>query len=192
MSTSQFETIKADVFKKLEGLNSDLTYHSAGHTKDVLRQAIRIAEEESVTDEKELFILKVAALYHDTGFLETYANHEVRSCEIFLKDAARYGFNGRDCDLVTQLIMVTKIPQQPKTLLERILCDADLDYLGRDDFEEIGDKLRREFLVFGIVSNDSEWDRLQLKFLGNHQYHTASSRRDREPVKQHNLSALVR
>lgn len=192
MSTSQFETIKADVFKKLEGLNSDLTYHSAGHTKDVLRQAIRIAQEESVTDEKELFILKVAALYHDTGFLETYANHEVRSCEIFMRDAPKYGIPARDCELITQLIMVTKIPQQPKNLLERILCDADLDYLGREDFEAIGDKLRREFLVFGIVSNDLEWDRLQLKFLGNHQYHTASSRRDREPGKQFNLSALVR
>jgi hypothetical protein len=88
--------------------------------------------------------------------------------------------------------MVTKIPQQPKNLLQRIICDADLDYLGRDDFELIGDKLRQEFLAYGVVKNDKEWDRLQLKFLASHKYHTASSQRDREPVKQMHLHSLIR
>ena len=88
--------------------------------------------------------------------------------------------------------MVTKIPQQPKNLLQRIICDADLDYLGRNDFEVIGEKLRQEFLVYGVVQTEEEWDRLQLKFLTSHKYHTASSQHMREPVKQMHLHSLIR
>jgi uncharacterized protein len=192
MSTSGFESIENAVLKKLETLSPGLTYHSREHTRDVVQQAERIAEEESVTDSRKVFILKIAALYHDTGFMETYSNHEERSCQIFLRDSIAFGLKSEEVKEVTDLIMVTKIPQQPKNLLQRIICDADLDYLGRDDFELIGDKLRQEFLAYGVVKNDKEWDRLQLKFLASHKYHTASSQRDREPVKQMHLHSLIR
>lgn len=192
MSSGLFHKIERFVLKKLEGLSPDLTYHSAGHTRDVLRQSIRIAEEESVMDERELFILKLAALYHDTGFLETYSNHEERSCDIFIRDAAEFKLNPVDCEQIKELIMVTKIPQQPKNLLESIICDADLDYLGRDDFPIIGNKLKQEFMVYGVVRNEDEWEQLQLKFLSSHHYHTPSARRDREPIKQQHLESLLK
>jgi len=192
MSTSGFEEIENAVLKKLETLSPDLTYHSREHTRDVVRQSERIAHEESITDQRKVFVLKIAALYHDTGFIETYSNHEEKSCQIFLRDSLSFGLNPSEIKEITELIMVTKIPQQPKNLLQRIICDADLDYLGRDDFEKIGEKLRQEFLVYGVVQSDEEWDRLQLKFLTSHKYHTASSQRDREPVKQMHLHSLIR
>jgi predicted metal-dependent HD superfamily phosphohydrolase len=119
----------------------------------VVRQSERIAHDESVTDQRKVFLLKIAALYHDTGFIETYSNHEERSCQIFLRDSQTFGLNPSEIKEITELIMVTKIPQQPKNLLQRIICDADLDYLGRDDFEVIGEKLRQEFFVYGVVTD---------------------------------------
>ncbi|HSB93493.1 MAG TPA: HD domain-containing protein [Flavitalea sp.] len=192
MSTIGFESIETAVLKKLETLSPGLTYHSREHTRDVVRQSARIAREESITDTRKLFILKIAALYHDTGFIDTYSNHEERSCQIFLRDSVSFGLTPAEIREITELIMVTRIPQQPKNLLQRILCDADLDYLGREDFESIGEKLRQEFLLYGVVQDDEEWDQLQLKFLTNHKYHTASSQRDREPVKQLHLHSLIR
>src|SRR6478735_947765 len=192
MSTSGFESIENAVLKKLETLSPGLTYHSREHTRDVVRQSERIAREESITDKRKVFILKIAALYHDTGFIETYSNHEERSCQIFLRDSIAFGLEPSEIKEITDLIMVTKIPQQPKNLLEQIICDADLDYLGRDDFEVIGEKLRQEFLVYGVVQTEEEWDRLQLKFLTSHKYHTASSQHMREPVKQMHLHSLIR
>ena len=192
MSTSGFESIENAVLKKLESLSPGLKYHSREHTRDVVRQSERIALEESITDKRKVFILKVAALYHDTGFIETYSNHEERSCEIFLRDSISFGMTPAEIKEVTELIMVTKIPQQPRNLMQRIICDADLDYLGRDDFELIGEKLRQEFLEYGVVRDDDEWDKLQLKFLTSHRYHTVSSQRDREPVKQMHLHSLIR
>ena len=186
-----FENVKKNVLNKLEKLNPNLTYHCTEHTLDVLEHSIRIAKEEGIKNSDDLYLLKIAALYHDTGFLETYALHEKKSCDLFLIDSEQYQLNDDQKNIVLNLIMSTRIPQKPHTPLERIICDADLDYLGRNDFFKIGETLRKEFLCFNIVNNDVEWNKLQLNFLQNHSYHTASSQKLREPGKQLNYSKLL-
>lgn len=71
--------------------------------------------------------------------------------------------------------MATRVPQSPDGLLEKIICDADLDYLGRDDFFSIGNKIFREFMARNIVANEQEWNELQVKFLSVHNYFTNTS-----------------
>jgi hypothetical protein len=92
-----------------------------------------------------------------------------------------------DKEHVARLIMVTKIPQQPKTLLESIICDADLDYLGREDFPAIAEFLYLELKACGEMSDRNRLNELQLSFLGAHQYHTESSRKLRSNGLQNNL-----
>ena len=191
MHEQLFDQIKENVTNKLKGLNKNLFYHSVGHTLDVVKQAERIALSENMHDINELFLLKVAALYHDAGFLFIYRNHEEKSCEIFKNDASGYGLNDNDINLVCGIIMATKIPQTPNTKLEEVICDADLDYLGREDFPPISDKLRKEFIEYGIVKNNSEWEKKQLDFLTEHHYFTETSRREREPLKQKNLQEFI-
>ena len=191
MPENGFEKIKTNLLAKLKGLSPYLTYHCIEHTLDLLEQCERIALEEGITNERDLLLLKVAALYHDSGFLETYAEHEKKGCEIFLEDAANLDFTEKEKEIICGLIMATKIPQQPNTLMEKVICDADLDYLGRDDFFTIGDTLRKEFLHYKIVPDNDTWEKLQLKFLQNHRYHTKASQKQREPFKQQNLSKLL-
>lgn len=187
---ASFETIRAAAIEKLNGLSPDFTYHNLEHTLDVTEQCERIAKAEGVLDERQIFLLKVAALYHDTGFLYTYKNHEEKSCEIFLADADAFGFSAEEKEIICRLIMVTKLPQTPQNLLEKVICDADLDYLGRPDFFTIGDGLRREFLKYGIIASDADWDRMQTNFLTHHHYHTETSRSLREEAKQQNIAQL--
>jgi class 3 adenylate cyclase len=187
----KYELIRQSALHRLKDLDPGLTYHCFDHTLDVLEQSERIASAEGITDPHQLFLLKVAALYHDSGFLRTYRQHEAESYQIFLEDAPKFGFTDAECSEVERLIMVTQIPQQPKDILERIICDADLDYLGRDDFFAIGDTLRREFIRYGVVPSDEAWEALQMKFLTNHAYHTASSQVLREPAKQSHIRKLA-
>ena len=186
-----FESVKRLVCERLKELSPDLTYHNLDHTLDVTCQSERIAREEGVTDEKLLHLLKVAALYHDTGFLRTYANHEIVSCAIFLEDADRFGFSEEDRELIKGLIMATRLPQMPATHLQKVICDADLDYLGRADFLKIGSALRDEFLTHGVIKSEEEWNALQLRFLTHHQYHTVTSRESREALKKENIARLI-
>lgn len=185
-----FDSIRTHVCEKLKGLNEHLTYHNLEHTLDVLRQSERIAREEGIHDEYKIYLLKVAAMYHDTGFLVTYSNHEKASCEIFRTDAALFDFTAEEQAFIIRLIMATKLPQTPVDIFESVICDADLDYLGRPDFFRIGDGLRKEFLHFGIVSSDAAWDQLQMKFLASHYYHTDSCRNSREGQKQNHIAQL--
>lgn len=186
-----FETIRTFIIEKLKDLDDHLTYHNLAHTLDVVKQCERIARKEGITDAHKIYLLKVAALYHDTGFLVTYANHEAAGCEIFLSDSLQFGFSKDEERFVTRLILATRLPQTPGDLFEKIICDADLDYLGRSDFFRIGDGLRREFLHYQIISSNEEWEKLQIKFLSNHHYHTESCKKSRETKKQHNIVQLL-
>lgn len=191
MLPASFEELKRKTLTMLEtSLPDGLTYHHAGHTADVLIQCERIASEEKVKDEHDLLLLRIAALFHDTGFLYTYREHEKKSCEI-MRSTLSEEMPEEDLKEICELIMATRIPQTPLSHLGEIICDADLDYLGRDDFPQISDGLRLEFLKYGIVKDDRDWEEKQISFLKNHSYFTANSRQLRESVKKQHLEKQI-
>jgi HD superfamily phosphodiesterase len=191
MPIKSFDSIKQIVIDKLKDLDPRLSYHNIHHTLDVVEQAERIAINEKIVDERELFLLKIAALYHDSGFLKLYEGHEELSCLIFQEDAKDFDLSDEETALIRELIMVTKITNEPHTKLEKILRDADLDYLGRPDFDQISNRLKEELLKYNLIENEQEWDERQLAFLKKHHYHTKTSQALREPVKQKNYLTLV-
>lgn len=190
MTEPDFQALKANIIQRLSGLDKRLTYHNLAHTLDVMEQAVRISVDESITDPEQLLLVKIAALYHDTGFLFTYRGHEEKSCEIARQDLADTDLTADQVDTITGMIMATKIPQSPANLMEEIICDADLDYLGRDDYPPISDHLKVEFLAYGIIREDKDWDPLQIDFFEKHRYFTRSSRALRAPRKQQYLAML--
>ena len=193
MTESGFLQLKSRILKLLRsGLDPRLTYHSQAHTEDVLLQVERIAAAENITDNRLLLLMRIAALFHDTGFLRTYKGHEKESCVIMLATIDTSAFDESEIDIIKGMIMATKIPQMPQSLPEMIICDADLDYLGRDDFNTISNALKNEFLAYGVIKNEREWDRLQVNFFDSHKYFTVSSIRDRCPVKMQHLELLKR
>lgn len=189
MLETSFRKLKKLAYARLATLSPNLTYHSIEHTRDVLKHCIRIAALEGVAGE-DLVLLKTAAIYHDTGFLFAYGGHEDKSCDIFLEDIAGIAIKKTDIKTILALIGATKVPQKPKTLLQKIICDADLDYLGRKDYPSIAERLKSEFLQFSLIKNEQEWRMLQREFLKKHNYHTSSSKELREPIKQINLARL--
>lgn len=189
MPAPSFRKLKKLAYARLGSLSPNLTYHSIDHTTDVFKQCVKIAVLEKVSAQ-EMALLKIAALYHDTGFIYAYTGHEEKSCDIFREDTAEMDFNVKEEKLILELIMATKVPQKPKTLLQKIICDADLDYLGRRDFPAITERLKTEFLQYSIVKNEAEWKKVQREFLKKHRYHTTSSKVRREPVKKMNYSRL--
>ena len=88
------------------------------------------------------------------------------------------------------MIMATKVPQSAKTKFQKIICDADLDYLGTDRFEVIGQSLMQELNVRGAGLNEKSWNEQQIKFLENHKYYTDTCKKLRDPIKIVHLSNL--
>ncbi len=173
-----------------EGLPSHRSYHCFDHTLDVYRTAITIAAAEGVGGE-DLDLLKTAALFHDAGFITQDQEHEQGSCTIAREALPDFGYTTVQIERICVMIMATKIPQDPTDELSRILCDADLDYLGRPDFFRIGATLFSEFKHYGVLTTEREWNELQVRFLEKHHYFTRRSKLVREPVKRKHLAAVI-
>jgi predicted metal-dependent HD superfamily phosphohydrolase len=178
------------IVQKLQNeLPEHFYYHNLNHTLDVYRCAESIAQQENINCADKNLLL-VAALYHDAGYLLQINDHETASCNIVRENLVRYGYSPKEIEQVCALIMATRIPQTPTSLFEKIICDADLDYLGRDDFFTTGNNLYCELLAIGQINNEEEWDQLQTLFLQQHKFFTATSLKNRQPKQQENLAAL--
>lgn len=185
-----YKEVKEVILSELQNkLPKHLSYHSVSHIEDVIQASREIGKAEGLSEE-DLVLLETAALFHDTGFLHGSKDHEEKSCEIAQEYLPNHGYTQEEIDLIKGMIMATKIPQSPKNHFEEILADADLDYLGRDDFFTIGDKLYEELAMFGIISNERDWNQLQERFLENHHYFTKTAIENRAVKKAENLAII--
>lgn len=174
-------------------LSPDLIYHSLWHTKhDVLPAVDRLARLSGLPD-IEGKLLRTAAAFHDLGFVETYLQHEQRSADLAVEVLPRYGFSTAQVSIVQQMILATSRNQAPQNLLESLLADADLDYLGRPDFLKRNEELRQELGLRGKnVSSLVLWRIDQLRFLESHVYFTSAARALRQAAKEANMVLLRR
>jgi len=190
MGKQDYKGAEKHVFTMLEqGLDKNLYYHNLDHTKDIIRVVDILAELEEISEEEHLD-LKPAALCHDTGQLFGPQEHEKRSVRIAKSILPIYGYNAKNIDRISNIIMATKMPQKPRTLLQKIICDADLDNFGRGDFFDMGALLRKELEEQGIKMSDKEWYEGTLKLLKKHHYFTESARKLRQEKKEDNLAKV--
>src|SRR5690606_2272531 len=109
-----YENIKKNIVCKLTlQLPEALYYHGVHHTLYVLKQAARIAGEENVTNETYLQLLIIASLYHDSGLMFTYDEHEEASCNLAKKEVPAYAVSDDEIDSICGMIMATRIPPIP-------------------------------------------------------------------------------
>jgi HD superfamily phosphodiesterase len=165
-------------------------YHSYKHTLYVVEKAIEIATRENCT-EKEIELVSTAALWHDTGFINTYNDHEEEGCRLARKYLPGYGFTNEDIGKICGMIMATSIPQSPKTRLEEIVADADLEYLGTPDAASKAERLFMEWKHLDDSWTRQKWNQTQINFLKNHHYFTRFCSENREPAKLTYLEKLV-
>lgn len=167
-----------------------LTYHNALHTQQVIDISSLLCDAENVRSvDKELVM--TAALFHDAGFLHTYADHENASCDLAKEALPKFGYSSEEINKICGIIMATKLPQSPGNLSEKIICDADLHYLGTDMFLSNAEDLFKEFRHQGIVRSRRDWDVKQKKFLSAHHFFTPTAMKMYEPAKRKNLKPLV-
>lgn len=185
-----YSAAKNFILTKLEEeLSPALTYHGLHHTLDVLAVTTDLCAKENVSD-RDTLLLKTAALFHDSGFTVSNVNHEETGCNIARENLPDFGYRAKDIEKICGMIMATKIPQTPHNRLEEILADADLDYLGRDDFYIIGSTLFEELKAYNIINDEETWNRIQINFLEAHTFFTKTNVEQRHPRKMQYLSEL--
>ena len=153
--------------KSLEILHSELPqelhYHSIRHTLNALKNCEGYIKYFNI-DSYEAKLLRIGILLHDIGFTVSMDQHELEGAKIANKLMTSCKFSKTDIKVVTELILSTRLPQKPKSLLEKIICDVDLDYLGRKDYFEISELLYMELLERSAYFDRTQWNRIQIDF----------------------------
>jgi uncharacterized protein len=170
-------------------LSPNLHFHSHDHSLDVLKSACRLHCMEGIREPDSLLI-ETAAIYHDAGMINTYLEHELASVIIAREVLPRFEYTPSEIDIIDSLIMVTTMPQSARSRLEKVICDADLDALGREDFFITSFQLHLEWKLYGIMNATiEEWIRYEIDFMEKHRYFTRSAIKLREAQKQKNIKA---
>jgi predicted metal-dependent HD superfamily phosphohydrolase len=182
------KTFAEDIFK--DRSFEKRSFHNIDHTLDVVAAAEEIAEHIDLSkDERESLLL--AAWFHDIGYIEGAKDHERKAADKAKELLKEWGADQKKIMEVTEAIMATKVPQQPKSLVSKALCDADLYHLSTDRCEEKSDKLRDEWAKVGDKTmNDKEWFKTNLEFMESHHYHTAYGQTILQERKKRNIKKL--
>ena len=190
----QFTDIQEVILDKLERELPDfLFYHNVKHTVDVVTEVELIGWAEGCNDE-EILLLKTAALFHDAGHTVSYDDHEYQGTLLAREMLPEYGYSEAQIDRICRIIMSTKLPPKPSDLLEQIICDSDLDYLGRSDFIPVSNTLFEELKAQDKITDINEWNKMQVRFISGHQYFTTTARSLREVNKKlqiERISSLI-
>jgi uncharacterized protein len=188
---TDFKTLHTAVITRLEkNLSPKLYYHGPHHTRDdVLPAAERLAQHAKL-DAEQTLLLRTAALYHDIGYLEHYVDHESLGANIAAAELPKHGYTPAEVQIIVDLIMATRMPHNPRTDLEKMMCDADLNSICRDDFFITSHSLRLELKHMGLVTSVREWYTRQLKFLESHRYLSEAGIALGEDGKQQNITEL--
>lgn len=165
-------------------------FHSVNHTTYVMNKAELIARNENCSD-YEINLLKTASLWHDVGYINIYKGHEEESCFLAKKHLPQYDYKDEEIDRICGMIMATKVPQSPTNLLEEIIADADLIYLGYPYAKEVANLLFKELSYINHTLTRGLWNEMQIRFLENHQYFTHYCQLNHEPQKQAYLQSLI-
>ncbi|MFY0645091.1 MAG: HD domain-containing protein [Bacteroidia bacterium] len=185
-----FKDLENSVIDRMrKELPAHLTYHCVEHTELVIERSEYIAQKEGLSKAK-IKLIKTAALYHDFGFTKVYKDHEEKGVQIVKKELPAHGYTDKEIESICGMIMATKIPQRPNNDMENVIADADLEYLGSNDFERIGNRLYKELKHFNPKLKISEWNEIQIKFMSSHHYHTNYCKRYRQWRKNSNLESL--
>ncbi len=186
----QYHQVYDFLMPRLENeLPAYLVYHNANHTKNVIAAVEQLAAKENIREEA-LSLLRTAALFHDAGFMQQSEGHEEISCIMARDYLQDYDYSDEQIEHICRIIMATRIPQTPFDHLSKILCDADLFYLGKEGYSENAENLFKEFKETGIVKTENEWQLMQVEFLSSHRYFTKSAIDQLEATKQKTLKDL--
>ncbi|OEK02978.1 HD family phosphohydrolase [Roseivirga sp. 4D4] len=165
-------------------------YHDDYHTERVVKAAEMIGRESGLSDD-EVEMVTIAAWFHDTGYKQGCANHETTSCEIAKAYLESKSYPAEQIATIVGCIEATKMPQNPKSLIEQVLCDADLHHLACNDYQMMSEKMHKEVEMMKEETIDTEtWNEMNFEFFKDHEFFTPYAKTKLQPIKDQNLASI--
>lgn len=167
-------------------------FHCLAHTQNVVAAVEEIGSRCGL-DQEEMTTVIAAAWFHDTGYTEVYNGHEAISVAISTNYLKSVKISNDFIMKVRGCILSTRIPQQPCTLLEKVICDADFYHLSKSDYSVYAMALKTEWeTCLNLTYSDQQWNALNLEMLTTHEYFTDYGKTVLQQRKQKNIDYLLK
>lgn len=172
-------------------LSSEYIYHDYLHSLRVVNAVNELIEGENITGQDAVH-LKLAAWFHDSGYIYGAENHEEKSCEIFKDFIKENDFNDVSIDAVCHLILATKCNYLPQNLLEMCIKDADFYHFTLENYGDLCGLLKEELeTVSNKKMTDIEWCKQNLNVLTKqHYYFTDYAKKNWQPKKEQTIFTI--
>ncbi len=171
-------------------LKQEYFYHNWEHTKKVF-DAVNLLSEKEKVEAQDQELLALAALFHDTGFVNDFTNHEENSKKIARKFLEKINYPDQNIKQVENLINVTKHNQVPEGLLENIMKDADFINLADSEYMIWSERLRQENMALTMQKKKkTDWLEENIKFFKDHRYRSEAAMELYQDAKNQNLVEL--
>jgi len=166
------------------------TYHNLAHTRNVVQSSIEIGLGEKLTPD-EMEMVQIAAWFHDIGYIEKTDGHEEISAMYASNFLNEENYPEDRIEKIIGCILATKVPQNPKSNIEQIMCDSDLNQFGKDSFFVRNEYFRkeREFYLKRKL-NDNEFISGTIDFMTRHHFHTNFANINFQETKRNNIKEL--
>ena len=170
-------------------LDKHYTYHNVGHTLEVC-SAVKLFAENSNLASDVYYALRIAAVFHDFGYLESSSDNEKLALPYIEDFGRRWNIAGDILRAAYNMVLETVFPYQPASLAGQILCDADVEYIGRDSFLKKAELFRRDLAGEGMVFTEREWWKFELNFLQSNMFFSPACRSLRDAGRLRNLEKV--
>jgi HD superfamily phosphodiesterase len=173
-----------------ENLPAEYTYHNFIHAREVFEAVNELGKNSSLPDE-EFEAIQVAAWFHDTGFIKDHLHHEYKSAEIVKEFLGNLRYPEKKIDRITEIIIMTKIGIAPACLSGKIIKDADILHIGKENFFSKCSSLKSELeSIDNKKFTESEWLHSSLNFINDTLFFTDYAKSNYEAGRQRNISRL--
>jgi hypothetical protein len=191
IQTLRLTDLEEFILSKLEAeLNKNLYFHNFEYARHLYEYSGLLAKAADLDLEETLFI-RTSALLLNVGFTTGYENQENKSAEYARKILPEYNYSEKQITVISNLILSSKWPPEPKNLLEMVLYDIKMEYIGRADFTRLYKLLFLEQNQYMKSVDVLEFKRKQLDIVKQYQFFTESARRLREIPFEDQLNRII-
>lgn len=174
----------------LKEFSDAFCFHNYSRTMNIVRNCDAIGVAMKLKTEEQKY-LHIAAWFLETGYAK---NYEQPQKESVINATAFLSQNGIEPDIIKtieEVILATRIPQQPLTLMAQIICDASMYHLAEKDFINNLDNLRQEINTIQQKEYSiKDWLAKMISDINDHFYFTSEAKDLFEKKKQKHKAAL--
>ncbi len=167
--------------------NEQYCFHNYNRTISIVRACDALANDADAGGQ-ESKLAHLASWFLEIGYNADYLNPQEKSAKLATDYFRSKGLDEEKIVTIQEAILLTKVPQQPISLISQLVCDASAYHFADKSVQTLIDDLRKESKsVLKLEYSNEAWINENIKFFNAHAYFTSAAKKMFQKAKDKNL-----